>query len=256
MSEKPSAIPPGFFITGTDTGIGKTFVARLLIEVFIKTIPVTYLKPVQTGCLPDGEGELVAPDFEYMLHSGLQRIAEYRTHVPYRFREACSPHLAARLERKDISFSYISDCLKKLSKDEYHPRLAIVEGAGGIYTPLGKAAYMLDLMATLDLPIILVVSPKLGTLNHSLLSINALLERSLHIAGVVMNDAFGVAQDFIYADNREFVRDLVGPIPFAHVPFSQPFMGNGVVDLHEISCGPLSAASSPAWEDFCRELLR
>jgi dethiobiotin synthetase len=257
MNENHPHLPSGFFITGTDTGIGKTYVCRLLFETLIKTVPVTYLKPVQTGCQPDGEGELVAPDFEYILQSGFQRIAEYRTHVPYRFKESCSPHLAARLGRKDISFNYIKDCLIKLTKEEDRAQLAIVEGAGGIYTPLGKSAFMLDLMATLDLPVILVVSPKLGTLNHTLLSINALHERSLRLAGVIMNDAYGLPQDFIYAENREFIRERISPIPFLHLPFYQPFVGSGIADLQETSYGPISNASSgPALEAFCNELLR
>ena len=244
MTEKPSKIPSGFFITGTDTGIGKTFVCSLLIKAFMKSLPITYFKPVQTGCITDAKGELVAPDFEYILESGVTRIAEYRTHVPYRFKEACSPHLAARLERKEISINFISDCLQKLSKHDDHPRMVIVEGAGGIYTPLGKASYMLDLMTTLELPVILVVSPKLGSLNHTVLSINTLLKRSLRLAGVVMNDPYGLPLDFIYADNKEFVRELVNPTPFVHIPFTQTIISDP------------GASSSPALKDFCRELLR
>jgi dethiobiotin synthase len=256
MSEKPSNIPPGFFITATDTGIGKTFVCRLLIASFMKIMPVTYFKPVQTGCLPDAENELKAPDFEYILEKGLTRTREYHTHVPYRFKEACSPHLAARLARRDISFNYINDCFQKLAKHGDRSVMVIVEGAGGVFTPLGKGAFMLDLMALLDLPVVLVVSPKLGTLNHTLLSMGALRERSLRLAGVVMNDPYGLPQDFMYADNKEFIREQVSPTPFVHIPFFQQSQSDGAVDSMSTSFGLPGYVSLQALEDFCRELLR
>jgi dethiobiotin synthetase len=255
MYKDHASIPPGFFITATDTGIGKTFVSGLLIETFMKTMPVTYFKPVQTGCRPDADDELVSPDFEYILGKGVKRAGEYRTHVPYRFKEACSPHLAARLERKDISFNYIDDCFKKLAKGD-RSRMVVVEGAGGLFTPLGKDAFMLDLMAALALPVVLVVSPKLGTLNHTLLSISALRQRSLKLAGVVMNDSKGLPLDFIYADNKEFIRAQINPVPFVHIPFSQVRQGDHPAGSRNDPFDVRETVSSPAWEDFCRELLR
>ncbi len=254
MTKDHASIPPGFFITATDTGIGKTFVSGLLIETFMKTLPVTYFKPIQTGCSPDADDELRAPDFEYILGKGLTRAAEYRTHVAYRFREACSPHLAARLERKDISFNYIDDCFQKLSKSD-PSRMVVVEGAGGVFTPLGKETFMLDLMAALDLPVVLVVSPKLGTLNHTLLSVKALRERSLRLAAVVMNDPYGLPQDFIYADNKEFIRAWVNPVPFIHIPFSQQPSSGGAPASHKDSFAVPGTPPWPAWKDFCSELL-
>jgi dethiobiotin synthetase len=229
-------MPSGFFITATDTGIGKTFVSRLLIQTFMKITPVTYFKPVQTGCFASEEGELISPDFQFILESGLQLSAEYSTHVPFRFKAACSPHLASRLENQDISIVHITDCYNKLKGDKGCSRLVVVEGAGGIYAPLRNDLFMIDLMTSLNLPIIVVVSQKLGTINHTLLSINALQKRSLRLAAIVMNNADGAQDDFIHKDNKEFIRKAVYPTPFINVNFN--------------------AAPSESMEAFCRELIR
>ena len=236
MQKIDQTLHSGFFITATDTGIGKTFVSSLLIRTFMKIAPVTYFKPVQTGCVLNEKGELVAPDFEFVVQAGAKPIAGYSIHVPYRFKTACSPHLACRLDNQSISFAHINYCFKILKGDENRSRLVVVEGAGGIYTPLGNASFMIDLMASLKLPIILVVSPRLGTLNHTLLSLNALRSHKLSIAGVVMNHSDSAPSDFITADNSEFVRESVRSAPFIKVDFN--------------------AIPSPSIEAFCRELLR
>jgi dethiobiotin synthase len=233
MSEKTSKPIHGFFVTGSDTGIGKTYVCRLLIQTFMKSVSVSYLKPVQTGCYSNENGDLIAPDFEFIRQGGILGNSPYELHVPYRFKPACSPHLAAKLDNSEILFPVINQCLETLQTNS---KLVIVEGAGGVYVPLKNDVFMMDLIAFLNMPVILVVSPKLGTLNHALLSINALRERSLRLAGVVMNDSAGVAHDFIYNDNSEFIRETVWPAAFINVPFN--------------------AGQPPRFEEFCRELLR
>jgi len=121
----------GFFITGTDTGIGKTYVARLLLEgLAAARQTVTYMKPVQTGCTCDAEGNLVAPDFDYVMKNGAYMSAEMEDHVPYRFEPACSPHLAASLAGVTISLEYIREKFSRVSDKK---SIAIVEGAGGIF---------------------------------------------------------------------------------------------------------------------------
>jgi dethiobiotin synthase len=211
----------GFFITGTDTGIGKTHFCRDLADVLSKTIKVTYVKPVQTGCVRNEQGELTAPDFDIMLQGPIQFTGSYHSHVPYQFEPACSPHLAAKLDKKEISFDHIAQCVHWVGNENgTRVKWVLVEGAGGVLTPLSAATSMLDLMVHLKLPVVLVTSPKLGTLNHTFLSINAIRQRALPLAGVVMNNHSDAAEDFIYKDNAETIREAIGPIPFLVIPFN------------------------------------
>lgn len=210
----------GFFITGTDTGIGKTHVCGVLAGALSKTARVTYVKPVQTGCVRNEQGELSAPDFDAMLKGPIQFTGSYHSHVPYQFEPACSPHLAAKLDNKEISFDHIARCVQWVGGENgTSARWVLVEGAGGVLTPLGATASMLDLMHYLGLPVVLVTTPKLGTLNHTFLSVNALRQRSLPLAGVVMNNHSNEAEDFIYKDNARTILEAVKPSPFLSVPY-------------------------------------
>jgi dethiobiotin synthase len=228
-----STLQKGFFITGTDTAVGKTFISRLLADEFSKTAPITYMKPVQTGCPRSPHGDLQAPDFDYLLQGRMKQTAAYETHVPYRFEPACSPHLAARLAGQEISMDVIERCFAEVSKNR--TILTIVEGAGGVMVPLGQTVYMIDVIAHLGLPTVVVTTPELGTLNHTLLAIQALRQRSITLAGVVMNNCRNAAEDFIFSGNRAYLQEAARPAPFCEAPFG---------------CGPCEAI-----EEFCRELV-
>ena len=130
------------------------------------------MKPVQTGCVREQQG-VKAPDIEFCLDSaGIKNIdIGMDLMAPYMFEPACSPHLAAEMAGTEISIAAITSCFKKLSeKHEY----IVVEGAGGVMVPLSRRESMIDLMRALKLPVVLVARPGLGTLNHTLLSLNAL----------------------------------------------------------------------------------
>ena len=194
----------GFFITGTDTGIGKTYVAQLLALTFAETHAVTYMKPVQTGCTRDKGGCLCAPDFDYVMEHGIAMSAEVDDHVPYRFEPACSPHLAATRSGVLISLEHIREKYARVSNKK---SLTIVEGAGGVLTPLSETTSMIDLMLHLSLPVILVTSPRIGTINHTLLSLEALAKRGMEPAGIVVNNVHEVAINYIYHDTIDVIRD-------------------------------------------------
>jgi len=157
---------PGFFVTGTDTDVGKTLVsAWLLIH-----LDGSYWKPVQAGTEPTTDSATV------------QRLAE----VPvgrilpeaYLLPDAMAPHEAAR--RAGVTLD-----MKKLELPPCDGPV-IVEGAGGVMVPITDNAYMIDLAAALDLSIVLVARSTLGTINHTLLSIEAIRRRGLPLAGVVI----------------------------------------------------------------------
>lgn len=209
----------GFFITGTDTDIGKTYVSRYLADAFSNYITVTYFKPVQTGCASDREGGLTAPDFDYVMRGKAIQTSSYENHVPYRFKSACSPHLAASSEGTNISIEFILRCLESVTRER---TLVLVEGAGGLFVPLDESKFMLDLMKTLNYPVILVTPPRLGTLNHTFLSLSVLKNAHIPLAGVIFNNPTDMAEDYIYTDNLKTIRKYVDPVSFLEVKYSTP----------------------------------
>jgi dethiobiotin synthase len=157
----------GFFVTGTDTDVGKTVVSAWLMT----HLDADYWKPVQAGTEPETDSVTV----RRLAEISADRILPEAYVLP----EAMAPHEAARRAGVIIDMAM-------LEPPASH-RLLVVEGAGGMLVPLTEEAYVIDLAAQLQLPILLVARSTLGTINHSLLSIEALRRRGLPLAGVVMN---------------------------------------------------------------------
>jgi dethiobiotin synthetase len=157
---------------------------------------------------------LIAPDVEEVLAGAAMRADSYEMHVPYRFAPACSPHLAAELAGVSIDLARIHTAFDTLT---HRSDVTIVEGAGGIHVPLGDGLYTLDLIAHLGLPVIVVTTPRLGTLNHTLLTVSALRHRGLRLLGVVYNNHANRAKDFIYKDNRRTIEAFVHPAPMVEI---------------------------------------
>lgn len=157
----------GFFVTGTDTDVGKTVVSAWLLA----HLDACYWKPVQAGTVPETDTQMVRR---------LAELPEDRI-VPeaYVLKEPLAPHEAARREGIGI------DMAKLVAPQD--GRLLIVEGAGGLLVPLNEQDYVIDLIEDLNLPVILVARSTLGTINHTLLSLEALRRRGLVVAGVVIN---------------------------------------------------------------------
>jgi dethiobiotin synthetase len=161
-------MPERFFITGTDTGVGKTVVSALLCAA----LEAFYWKPIQTGT---GEGTDRRCVMRLAQLPGRRTIPEI-----YRFRPPVSPHLAAR--RSGIRIDLRKIKLPRIAADE---RL-IVEGAGGVLVPINDTQQMTHLMRHFELPVLLVSRTSLGTINHTLLSLAALDAARLDIRGVIM----------------------------------------------------------------------
>ena len=172
-----------FFVTGTDTGVGKTYVACKLIRDYVaqgyKTIG---MKPVAAG------GDLVngkwVNDDVLKLEQASNVKAPRELINPYSFKEAVAPHIAAEIVGIEIKIDVIKEAFQALSK---LADIIIVEGAGGFLVPLNDHQSMADLPAALDIPVILVVGMKLGCINHSLLTVEAIKERGLKLHGWVAN---------------------------------------------------------------------
>ena len=190
----------GLFITGTDTGVGKTVVAAgLLRRLRAEGLDAVPMKPVQTGGTP-GPAGLHAPDLETCLRAAHLRAdaEEYARMCPYLYEPACSPHLAGRLAGSAPDVGGIVEAAEALAAR--HDAL-IVEGAGGVLVPINERDTMLDVMKALALPVVLVARGGLGTINHTLLSVRAVREAHLRLLGVVVIDAAAGERDFVRGDN-------------------------------------------------------
>ncbi len=171
MSVSHAPIPSALFVTGSDTDVGKSIVSAMLTL----GLRASYWKPVQSGPGPNGtEG-----DSAYI--QALTDLPEGHF-LPERFRlsQPLSPHAAAAIDGIDIR---LSDFVLP-AHDRSH---LIVEGAGGLLVPLNQRDYILDLIRQLQIPVVLVVRSSLGTINHTLLSIEQLRRAKVPILGVVMN---------------------------------------------------------------------
>lgn len=172
------------FITGTDTGCGKTTVGRAISAALNnRGVKVGVFKPIETGC-EDQNGFLVASDATLLsVASGCELSSE--TICPYKFRLPASPERAAEAEGKTISLEKIASSWKVVAQNS---QFAIAEGAGGLLVPISAGVMMIDLPLRLKLPVLLVSKDALGTVNHTLLSIESLRSRGISIAGIVFSN--------------------------------------------------------------------
>ena len=165
-------------VTGTGTEIGKTVVSAVLLARWAARGDVTYWKPVATGAEEGSDSRQVAS----LVGPKLRVLEEC-----YRFAPPLSPHLAARLAGVEIEAERIFSAYRRQRKSSGSGRL-VVEGIGGLLVPLTDRGYLLaDLLKALDLPCLVVASSQLGTINHTLLTLEALRSRGLSLAGVVLN---------------------------------------------------------------------
>lgn len=175
---------PSFFITGTDTGVGKTEAACLLarsLRAQGRTVGV--MKPVETGCA-EKDGRLVPADALRLIEAS-GTGADLDLVNPYRFTPPLAPALAARLFNTEIDLGRIRDIFIGLS--EAH-EVMIVEGAGGLLVPVAEGKTMADLALCLGAPLVIVSANRLGTLNHTLLTVCAARQMGLPIKGIILND--------------------------------------------------------------------
>ena len=164
----------GLFVTGTDTNAGKTVTCAALVHRYRPSLRLRYWKPVQTGIEQDDDTaevrRLAACGEEEILPQGV------------RLQHPVSPHLAAKRSGQTIAI----DQLTGLIQAQPDGTAWIVEGAGGVLVPLNGNQLMIDLICALELPVLVVARSALGTINHTLLTLQALRGRSICIAGVVM----------------------------------------------------------------------
>jgi len=175
--------PAGYFITGSDTGVGKTYIAcELIRQLNSLDVKLETRKPVESGCALDESGELIPAD-AINLQAANNNSETIDRIAPYRFKAALAPPHAAGLEGCHLK---ITDLVNACSLDNIQCRL-IVEGAGGFYSPLADDGLNADLASLLQLAVIVVINDRIGAVNQALMTIQAIESRQLAIAAIIMN---------------------------------------------------------------------
>ena len=173
----------GYFITGTDTGVGKTQVAAALVSLLAQRYRrVAGMKPVASGCIETSDG--LRNDDARLLIAASSVEADYTDVNPYAFLPAIAPHLAAEDVGIKIELETVLDHFERLQQQA---DCVVVEGVGGWMVPLGHIITTEHMAKALDLPVVLVVGMRLGCLNHALLTARAIEATGLRLAGWVAN---------------------------------------------------------------------
>ena len=216
----------GVFVTGTDTAVGKTVVARAIIRALSAAdLAVAAMKPVSAGSRETAAG--LRNDDALTLMQAANVTAAYEVVNPYCFAAPIAPHIAARDAGVVIDVALIAKRFAALARAA---DCVVVEGAGGWLAPIGPRQTMADIAAALALPVLLVVGLRLGCLNHALLSARALAAHGAGFAGWIGNS---IDPDFARrADNLEALAELLGAPPLAVLPYAPQ-----AVNTHELPPG-------------------
>jgi len=201
------------FVTGTDTGVGKTLVTAALLRLLRERgLRVRGLKPVASGAAPTPGG--LRNDDALLLQAESSPPVDYDTVNPYCFAPACAPHLAAAEQNTDLTVAALTAWYRRAS---VQCDAVLVEGAGGWRVPLHPTGFLSDLPETLELPVLLVVGLRLGCLNHARLTYEAIVTSGrCRFAGWVGN---AVDAGFEHgAANVDTLARLLGAAPLALIP--------------------------------------
>jgi dethiobiotin synthetase len=226
----------GFFITGTDTGVGKTLVAVAVTRALVaRGLRTAVMKPVAAGGLRTPDGLFNDDALELLAASNVK--APYEDVNPWMLSVAASPHLAARADGVAIRQDRIVAALDKLTAES---DLVIVEGAGGWLAPISATETMADVAAKMALPVILVVGVRLGCLNHALLTRAAIRASGMVFAGWIANQ-LATAMPLAEA-NIDTLESRFGVAPLGVVPAgTKPVAGAVPPWAHEVVEKLLSA---------------
>jgi dethiobiotin synthetase len=241
-------ILPGLFVVGTDTGVGKTYVASAIARSWRAAgHRVGVLKPVASGA-EIAQGRLTSDDAEQLIDAigggiDLDRVA------PILFEEPLAPPVAARRQGTPLLMAdvlrAVHDCLDWWS---LRADLMVIEGVGGFLCPLAEGTTVADLAITLDYPLLIVAHRGLGTLNHTLLTVEAARSRGLRIAGLILNGSRPTTDPIAEATNAEELAErLNGVAILADWPnqesFPKPSIAPEAADWYDLARTPRRVAT-------------
>jgi dethiobiotin synthetase len=215
----------GIFITGTDTGVGKTIVSAILIRSLIKKgLRVGVMKPLETGCIKkiekDGREYLYPSDGMFLREVAcLDEPIDVIT--PFRFELPLAPMVASDLEGKQVDIRKVIDSYKAIRRI---CDFMVIEGVGGLLVPITRLKnrsyyFVSDMIKDLNLPTIVVSRPTLGTINHTLLTINYLIKEGIKVKGVIINYHNPPENTIAEKTNPDILKEicqvpLIGIIPY------------------------------------------
>lgn len=195
----------GIFITGTDTGVGKTIIsAGLSLVLKSRGIRVGVMKPVATGCSGEN-GKLISTDAVYLFEAAENEYAPLTS--PVRFRNPVAPSIASIYEQKEVNLNTIRRAYSELQK---HYDYIIVEGIGGILVPIKKNYLVANMIREMGLPLVIVSHISLGAINHTLLTVDAALMRGFLIKGIIFNRSPLVNYSLAEMTNPRVIHELTG----------------------------------------------
>lgn len=210
----------GLFITATGTEVGKTLMACGLARLLAgQNISVGVMKPFASGGKKIGESKFISEDAVFLKQAAYsQDLLE--TINPICYQKPLAPYLASRFEKKQYSIHLVWDAYQKISSQH---DFVIVEGVGGVQVPLTADWNVLGLIKKMKMPVIVVCSAKLGTINHTLLTLEALQQNKIDVAGIILNcyDSRSVTDQ----TNRAYFQEKKISI-LAAVPFQKLFQKN------------------------------
>ena len=209
----------GLFITGTDTGVGKTLVtAGLAASLRSSGIDIGVMKPIETGYSPRSS------DSAFLMRAaGVDDPLDDVS--PYRFKLPLSPFAAAMMEKIPIHIKKIERAFHRLLRKH---RGVLVEGAGGLFVPITRVSFMVDLALRLNLPLLIISRTNLGTLNHTLLTVEVAKRRGTQVAGVIFNhlvERKGLAE----RTNPEVIKPFLGVPILGEIPYASFLKEKGPV---------------------------
>jgi dethiobiotin synthetase len=232
---------PGLFITGTDTGVGKTIVAGAIADWFKRRrFRVGVCKPAATGCVRRREG-LVSEDAEFLAHCA-DADAPLDVVCSQRFSEALAPAIAAERAGKPLDWPAIDRAIAEITAQS---DVLIVEGVGGIMVPMDAKHTIRDVARWLGLPAVVVARPGLGTINHTLLTVNALREAKIPVAGVVVNRYPAENASIVEETNLRAIEKWGGAPLLTVVP-------NDTLGGLQLPAGIIAAIERVDWEQLAR----
>ncbi|MBT3203294.1 MAG: dethiobiotin synthase [Gammaproteobacteria bacterium] len=174
----------GFFITGSDTAVGKTWIScQIIKQLKIKSTSLKVRKPVESGCNISSDNLLIPADGEALFKANDNKESLQQV-TPLRFKASTSPDRAARIENQSITLDQLQHAVSSNIQPE---DTLLVEGAGGFYSPIAEDALNADLAKLLGLEVFIVIEDRLGAINQSLLTIKAVESEGLTIKAVILN---------------------------------------------------------------------
>jgi len=208
----------GLFITATDTDVGKTVITGAIAAALkARGLHVGVMKPLASGGVADSQGILMAEDATFLMRAAGIGERERDLVNPLCLAPALTPAVAAAVSGVFVDIPAILKAYQVLAAN-YDPLL--VEGVGGITAPLWQDYLLVDFMATLALPVIVVTRPNLGTINHTVLTVDYARRRGLQVVGIIINGWNEAEVGILERSNEEYITRLTGVPILGRFPYS------------------------------------